>query len=259
MKVDFANEIYNKYRENKLSHAYLIETNNLDETYNKVLELCKKLECENTYQDSCSKCNICNLISNENLPNIKKITPEGTVIRKEQILTLMENFSTMPVYSKYNIYIIYGCEKLNEYSSNALLKFLEEPEDNIIGFLLTDNKDKVLSTITSRCQCYQNNYELDKEIYETEIINLANQYYDLINNNVDSLLLVSKASSLILKDKNSAKSFFELLLNKYIDNFNKNNSNIIKIIQKNIEKLQFNVNIELLIDAFVIEMSEING
>ena len=98
MAVDFSTEIYSKYRENKLSHAYLIETNNMDDAYNKVLELCKMLECDKEYNSNCNNCNICNLIKVNNHPNIVTLEPDGTTIRKEQVVNLKEKFSTMPVY-----------------------------------------------------------------------------------------------------------------------------------------------------------------
>ena len=53
---------------------------------------------------------------------------------------------------KQIIYIIKNCEKLNSSSANCILKFLEEPEDDIIAILLTDNINMVLPTIKSRCQ-----------------------------------------------------------------------------------------------------------
>ena len=41
---------------------------------------------------------------------------------------------------------------MNDYASNSLLKFLEEPEKNIYAFLISSNVMKVLETIKSRCQ-----------------------------------------------------------------------------------------------------------
>ncbi len=262
MSFDFSTEIYSKYRENKLSHAYLIETNNLDEAYNRVLELCKMLQCDAEYKCDCDKCNICNLININNHPNIITLEPDGTTIRKEQVVNLKEKFSTMPVYSKYNIYIIKGAEKLNESSENSLLKFLEEPEKNILGFLLTENKDKLLSTVISRCQCYNYNTLNNENKISEDINKLSNHYYDLINSNNDMLLLANKQTSSLLKDKDDASEFFNILLLKFLKQYKSNLSTLdlerVNIIQKNLENLRFNVNIELLLDKFVIEMSELN-
>ena len=48
--------------------------------------------------------------------------------------------------------INFGVEKLNVSAANSILKFLEEPADNIIAILITNNIYQVLETIISRCQ-----------------------------------------------------------------------------------------------------------
>jgi len=52
----------------------------------------------------------------------------------------------------YQAVIIDEAELLNEESSNALLKILEEPGSQCIFFLLTTNDQALLPTIRSRCQ-----------------------------------------------------------------------------------------------------------
>ena len=42
-----------------------------------------------------------------------------------------------------------------------MLKFLEEPEDSIIGFFITNNKENVIDTIKSRCQILLDYYNVD--------------------------------------------------------------------------------------------------
>ena len=50
----------------------------------------------------------------------------------------------------YKIFIIWCAEKLNKEASNKLLKNLEEPPEKTIFILISDNKDKLLSTLLSR-------------------------------------------------------------------------------------------------------------
>ena len=153
-------ELVNKYRENKLAHAYLIETNNLSSALSDVKELVKVLNCSNEYRENCTTCNLCNLINKNLLPSLKIIEPDGTSIKKAQIEELKESFSSIPIYSKYNIYIINNAEKLNPSSANSMLKFVEEPTSGIIGFFITTNKDVMIDTIKSRCQQIVLNYEI---------------------------------------------------------------------------------------------------
>ena len=50
------------------------------------------------------------------------------------------------------VYIIYGFERLSTIISNKIFKFIEEPQNNIYAILLTENIEKILPTIISRCQ-----------------------------------------------------------------------------------------------------------
>lgn len=54
--------------------------------------------------------------------------------------------------SKYKIIILWLPEKLRTDSANKLLKILEEPPDNTVFFLVTENRDQLLATILSRTQ-----------------------------------------------------------------------------------------------------------
>ena len=137
-------EIYNQYREKKLAHAYLIETNNSTRLLDDLKKLIKAINCPNEYKEHCQSCNLCNLITKDNLPSIITIEPEGASIKKNQIETLKLSFETKPIYSKYNVYIIKNAEKLNSSSANAMLKFVEEPTAGILGFFITNNKDVII-------------------------------------------------------------------------------------------------------------------
>lgn len=55
----------------------------------------------------------------------------------------------------YKVMIIWMAEKMNNECSNKILKIVEEPPDKTVLLLLTENEDKVLLTIQSRCQKLQ--------------------------------------------------------------------------------------------------------
>lgn len=54
--------------------------------------------------------------------------------------------------SKYKVMIIWMIEKLNISAAPKLLKILEEPTENTIFLLVSENQEKILSTIRSRVQ-----------------------------------------------------------------------------------------------------------
>lgn len=279
-------EIYKKYREGRLAHAYLIETNNIPKLMNDLKELIKALNCPEEYQETCHKCNLCNLISKNNLPSLVTIEPEGTSIKKSQIEDLKIAFETKPIYSKYNTYIIKNAEKLNGSSANAMLKFVEEPTEGIIGFFITNNKDVMIPTIKSRCQSLVVNYEsdnlLDKlnmteeelEHYKTVI----RSYLDEIENN--NYINHKEFILSQFPDRKQIEAMFQIIFAIYYQNFLKqqndgNYQELVKnfeikenmkdiitkmnIIAKFLQDLSYNVNIELLLDKFVIEMRRIHG
>ena len=173
------NNLYKRYGEKKLAHAFLLETNDMDKCLKDILVLVKMLNCQNKYTDNCSEeCNICRLIDNGSLPSLIVVNPDGASIKKNQVLELQERFATKPIYSKFNVYIINYCDKLNASSANTMLKFLEEPADDILGFFITDNQENVINTIRSRCQIIKVNYD---EIMDNKV---DDNFLKLLNSSI---------------------------------------------------------------------------
>ena len=155
----------------KISHAYLIETNGCDEGFGIALALAKTFLCPKNYTNSskCVSCNICSNIDKGNYPDLKIIETDGKNIKKEQLLELQEEFKFKNLYGKYLIYIIKQANLLNKASANTILKFLEEPHENIIAILITDNVYNCIDTIVSRCQILSlknNNTKIKEELYQ---------------------------------------------------------------------------------------------
>ena len=69
-------------------------------------------------------------------PEIKIIEPDGMWIKKEQLMELQEEFNKTAIEGSKRIYTILECEKLNKQAANSILKFLEEPNDDIIALLV---------------------------------------------------------------------------------------------------------------------------
>lgn len=144
----------NAIKNNKLSHAYLIDANHFEESFDFVLAFVKAIICGSHYtcSQSCDSCNLCQRIQNNNYPELKIIETDSAVIKKEQLLELQSDFSRSSIEGNYRIYIIKDCDKMNKQAANCLLKFLEEPVPGIVAILLTNNFSKLLTTIVSRCQ-----------------------------------------------------------------------------------------------------------
>jgi len=84
--------------------------------------------------------------------------------------------------SKPRFVLIDNIELLNINSVNALLKILEEPNDNIY-FILINNNKKILPTLKSRCLNYKIHLTSSESFDITNKI-LGENYTDLVNDKI---------------------------------------------------------------------------
>jgi len=65
---------------------------------------------------------------------------------------IIKKLSLKTFESDYKIMIIWLPEKMHQATANKLLKMIEEPPDKTLFLLVSDEPDKVIPTILSRCQ-----------------------------------------------------------------------------------------------------------
>ena len=266
----------------RINHAYLIETNNnedklvdtyLNEFYKQLL-ICGLNESNEV---GISKEKLMNLLENKSYPDLLEIKPENNVIKKEQLLEMMEKFSNKSVYGTYQIYVIHHAEMLNLSSANTILKFLEEPENNIIAVLLSTHRYKVLPTILSRCTVMTLKQEksnmidvndnqiliklLNNLLIDTEpLIILFNDYYESLFQTKELSLDTLKKISKILQYYIQTNDLSSLSIKSSDINLNKFQLlEIVSIIDEFSVKLQYNVNIKLWLDSLLIKLTEVKN
>ena len=85
---------------------------------------------------------------------VKFISDEGknAQIYKAEASSIIRILSTKPYESDKRVMIIWWPEKINETASNKLLKIIEEPYPKTFFLLVSNDPDRVLGTILSRCQ-----------------------------------------------------------------------------------------------------------
>lgn len=270
--LEFSSKIDKYIKKDKIHHAYLIETNS-NNRIDIAKELIKKIL---SYEENDS-------IEQLNLNyDLQILQTESQTIKKEEILNIKEKFKTKSIYGSKRIYIIEEAEKLNSSSANTLLKFLEEPEENIIAILITSNRNIVINTIVSRCQIIR--------YYVKEVLNFGFDF-EYVEKLFNIILCIEEKkeqsiayiNEIDIKDLMDRKNFTELLNNMlYVYNdvlhqklglpiqyFEGNEENIKKISEKNtvtsvknktnainecIERIKYNTNIKLLLDKLIILM-----
>lgn len=235
MKEENIKYLSNVIDENKLSHAFLVESNNYEDVMNSVFKLFleKKL--------------IFNIDDIENNISVRILRPIDNLIDKDQILNLQEFLSTMSFDGYYKLFFILNAGLMNEQSVNKLLKVLEEPNEKVVGFLISDNSNELLPTLISRCQVLKNdidasNVEVDEDIFN----NLCKFKNFNFEDYIKFKVVVSKLDKIVINNLfikylaylDSEDDIFYLKVNDFLNN------------------IRYNVNIDLALDKLYFESLE---
>ena len=228
------NILINAINNNRISHAYLFDSNGNSDVNDIVLSFVKMILCKD-FSSSLEIKNICDRIDSGNYLDIIFLEPDGMWIKKEQLINLQSEFSKKSIEGSKKIYIIKEADKMNLQTANSILKFLEEPVDDIIAILITDNINLILPTILSRCQIIK----LNKKVY-TNCLS-ANVFDFILNNNfsledknkiidccidfvmniekngIDTLIYTKKLWHNFFKDRNYNIIAIEIIINFYYD------------------------------------------
>ena len=150
---DIINYIRNAVREDKVSHAYIL--NGARGAGKKMLAnlFAATLLCEKGGPDPCNECHSCRQAESGNHPDIIKVTHEKpNSISVDDIREQVNNtIMIKPYQGPYKVYIIPQADMMTPQAQNALLKTIEEPPEYAVIMLLTENADTLLPTINSRC------------------------------------------------------------------------------------------------------------
>ena len=98
----------------------------------------------------CGRCGPCRKVLDGNHPDVITVDdPEHKTVAVRIVREAREDVFIRPNESDYKIYLF--PQELGIEGQNALLKILEEPPQYGVFMLLTDNPDKLLPTVRSRC------------------------------------------------------------------------------------------------------------
>jgi len=235
MKEENIKYLSNVIDENKLSHAFLVESNNYEDVMNSVFKLFleKKL--------------IFNIDDIENNISVRILRPIDNLIDKDQILNLQEFLSTMSFDGYYKLFFILNAGLMNEQSVNKLLKVLEEPNEKVVGFLISDNSNELLPTLISRCQVLKNdidasNVEVDEDIFN----NLCKFKNFNFEDYIKFKVVVSKLDKVVINN----------LFLKYLAYLDNENDIFYLKVNDFLNNIRYNVNIDLALDKLYFESLE---
>jgi DNA polymerase-3 subunit delta' len=136
-----------------LSHAYLLSGDASIPLQSIALFLAQSLLCEHPSPLADGTCLTCQRFSQGHYTDITIIDGTTETIKKQDIISLEERFALTGLESNHpQIYLLYHVDNMTIEAVNALLKFLEEPQQEIYAILTTSAIEKIIPTILSRTQ-----------------------------------------------------------------------------------------------------------
>jgi len=278
---EIINSIINSFHENNNSHAFLVDTNNLDLCYQDIIKIVKTVNCKNGTIDDC---NVCHTIDVGTNPDIITVKPEKKEIGVEPIDNIIKTFSTQPLISKYSMYIIHNADLMSVQAANTILKFLEEPEENIVGFFITDRINSILPTISSRCELVNIRYGSKTAL---DLLNITGEEFDNLFDKVKNIIdilsyetkyqMMSKSDEISKLEREDILKIFKIIYRIYVIKFenivNNEYNNVdyaqeilsmineddvavivkrIKLLEEFINDFKYNVNKDLFINKLFI-------
>ena len=133
----------------RISHFYLISGPAGSGKHTLARLLAAAILCQGNGKP-CLSCNACRKVMTANHPDCITVTdPEHKNVAVKIVRDARADMYVMPNESSRKIYIF--PQELGIEGQNALLKILEEPPEYGVFILLSDNPEKLLPTVRSRC------------------------------------------------------------------------------------------------------------
>ena len=107
-------------------------------------------------------------------------------ISKEEARNIIKKLSLKPFESKFKINVLWLPEYLHTFTSNALLKILEEPPGQTLFFIVSNDYQKLLKTILSRVQIFK-----VPRFSDNEIKMYLSKYAEVSESEVDQAIYLS--------------------------------------------------------------------
>jgi len=164
----------------RLAHAYLFYGESGRGKAAFAFELAKALNCTGAGSIPCNTCSSCIKINNLNHPDVQYFFPVSKQTKPETVAGLLkqksknhymsidiEGHKNIPIErirelkneakyapneAKKRFFIIDGSEYFSREAANSFLKLLEEPPEDLMIILITNDLNALLDTIRSRCQ-----------------------------------------------------------------------------------------------------------
>lgn len=133
-----------------LSHCYILSGPKGSGKHTLAMILAAAMECTGKGEQPCGVCPSCHKIFGGGHPDVITVDSDKATVPIRVIRDMQADAYIRPNEGKKKVYIIPRAQDMQAPAQNALLKLLEEPPAYCTFLLLTDNAEKILSTVRSR-------------------------------------------------------------------------------------------------------------
>ncbi len=203
----------------RLSHAYLVEGGEGSGKTYFCSFMAKAILCKGN-KKPCDVCNSCVKANSSSHPDIFYFFPDKkATMGVETVREIKKSVYLTPNDGDKKVYIIDEAQKMTVQAQNALLKFLEEPPESSVFFIIADKKESMLPTVSSRTRIVSLTPASDEDMREF----LAQSSKSAKNEDIEQTLRMAEGSpgralKLLNKDFSKQKKlcldFVPLLLGK---------------------------------------------
>jgi len=103
-------------------------------------------------QGGCGACDACHQALGGTHPDVAIVVPEGLHLLIKQAREIIERSSRAPTRGRWQVTLIEDADRMEERTTNTLLKAVEEPPPHSVLLLCAPSAEDLLPTIRSRCR-----------------------------------------------------------------------------------------------------------
>jgi DNA polymerase-3 subunit delta' len=131
----------------EMTHAWLFTGPPGSGRSNAAIAFAAALVC---LEGGCGRCVDCTTVKNGTHADVEVMSTDGLSIKIDEVRELVLRAAWAPSVSNYRVVVMEDADRLTESAANALLKAIEEPNQQTVWLLCAPSSTDVLPTIRSR-------------------------------------------------------------------------------------------------------------